>query len=471
MKKTYSRILALALALIMAFSLAACGSSTTSAATTEGTAQGEEATEITAETAEVPADEAQEEAEKAEMPSEITLICDGSASTKLIAEERDADTFDGVYVFAQYFEGGTQEDLMNGVRELIKAGTVSVNDMYLPTCIDEMTANEDGTYSYYTNGSAAFTAEEGTSDDDIIQMGLDAITMDVKAAGTNVTFGLDENGYAVSMALFTTRGALVEAIEDNGDGTSTVYAQGSAYTVGYGPESATVAFNNDLIDEDVEIGNICVCWQDAEGWHLKSADRMDGYLIGGADHEDYLFEDVDGTVHYFEDADMYARAFETANRPGGFVNTQNNFELTESGAYLVTAWFVPGTASTEKPMIIGFTTGDSARARLEAAIAYANNIADTAVVAASREEAGEDVNWVEDQATIDTLREAIAVAQAALDNEELTSSEIDAAVYQLHLAIWGSMSDISAVFMGTAVEGFMDIANPDQEKADPVVAK
>lgn len=35
---------------------------------------------------------------------------------------------------------------------------------------------------------------------------------------------------------------------------------------------------------------------------------------------------------------------------------------------------------------------------------------------------------------------------------------------RLHLAVWGSMNDISAVFMGTAVEGFFDIANPDVEK-------
>ncbi len=190
---------------------------------------------------------------------------------------------------------------------------------------------------------------------------------------------------------------------------------------------------------------------------------MDGYLIGGADHEDYLFKDTEGTVHYFTDADMYQRAFATQNRPGGFVNTQVNFKLTE-GEYLVTAWFVPGTAATEKPMIIGFTTGDSARARLGAAIEYAGVIADNTVVASSREEAGEGVDWVEDQATIDALREAIAKAQAAYEDESLTSSAYDGAVYDLHLAVWGSMNDISAVFMGNAVEGFYDIANPDVEK-------
>jgi hypothetical protein len=69
------------------------------------------------------------------------------------------------------------------------------------------------------------------------------------------------------------------------------------------------------------------------------------------------------------------------------------------------------------------------------------------------------------------LNEAIATAQASYDDDSLTPSAIDGSVYELHLAIWGSMSDISAVYMGTAVEGFFDIANPDQEKAAPVELK
>ena len=405
---------------------------------------------------------------------DVTLICDGTAHYKLEAEGRDMP-FDGNYVFAQYFAGGTQEDMIAGIKALIADGAVTINGFVLPVSTDGLTKNDEGKYDFISNGAPAYTVEEGASADELISQGVEAIKSSVKSAGTNVTFELDENGKAKSMALFITRGALVEAIEDNGDGTSSLIAEGKPYSIsqggGMGPmmgggnqkPPVVVAFPNENIDPAVSVGDIAVCYMLPNGWYLKAADRMDGCLIGGADHEDYLFKDTEGTVHYFTDADMYQRAFATQNRPGGFVNTQNNFKLTE-GDYLVTAWFVPGTAATEKPMIIGFTTGDSAHARLDAAIAYATQIADNAVVAASREEAGEGVDWVEDQATIDTLREAIAAAQAVCDDDSLTSSAYDGAVYDLHLAVWGSMNDISAVFMGTAVEGFFDIANPDIEK-------
>ena len=405
---------------------------------------------------------------------DVTLICDGTAHYKLEAEGRDMP-FDGYYAFAQYFAGGTQEDMINGIKALISNGAVKINGFVLPVSVEDLTKTDDGKYAFISNGAPAYTVEEDAVAEELIEQGLGAIKQSVKSAGTNVTFALDENGMATAMSLFITRGALVEAIEDNGDGTSSLIAEGKPYSIsqggGMGPmmgggdqkPPVVVAFPNENIDPAVAVGDIAVCYQLPDGWHLQAADRMDGCLIGGADHEDYLFKDTEGTIHYFTDADMYQRAFATQNRPGGFVNTQNNFKLTE-GDYLVTAWFVPGTAATEKPMIIGFTTGESARARLGAAIEVATAIADNAVVASSREEAGEGVDWVEDQAALDTLREAIAVAQAAYDDETLTSSGYDGAVYDLHLAVWGSMNDISAVFMGTAVEGFFDIANPDIEK-------
>ncbi|MBE5891208.1 MAG: hypothetical protein E7282_09640 [Lachnospiraceae bacterium] len=456
-RKVYSRMLAGMLsAAVVAGGLAGCGAKTETKTTQSAT---------------------ESETEVGEESQAVTLICDGSASYKLEAEERDTD-FDGNYVFAQYFEGKTQEDMISGIQELIQNGKVLINGIALPTSIDEITANENGEYCYTINGVKAFQVESGASAEDVLAGGLEAVTQTVKAAGTNVTFELDENGYATSMSLFVTRGALVDEIIDNGDGTSTLIADGAEYAIS--PDESpmpipnenaaapiTIAFPNENISRGVEAGIIAVCWFDENGWNLKEADRMDGYLVGGADHEDYLFEDLTGTTHYFEDADMYNRAFATQNRPGGFVNTQVHFELTE-GDYEVTAWFVPGTAETEKPMLIGFTTGDSSRPRLEASIAYAQNIADHAVVADSREEAGEDVDWVENQSTIDDLTAAIATAQKALDDNTLTDSAVDGAVYQLYLAVWGSMSDVSAVYSGTAVEGFYDIANPDVEKAAPV---
>ena len=45
------------------------------------------------------------------------LICDGSENYKLQAEERDEGTFDGNYIFAQYFEGGTQQGMVAGIKD------------------------------------------------------------------------------------------------------------------------------------------------------------------------------------------------------------------------------------------------------------------------------------------------------------------------------------------------------------------
>lgn len=466
MKIPAKRLFALALAICMVASMAACADNQASEQVSQSTQAPTVATQ---------APTVATEAIEAAAPTEVTLVCDGTANYKLVAEDRDSD-FDGNYVFAQYFPGGTQEAMVSGIRELISKGAVSVNGLALPTYLADMEQAEDGNYTYSTNGAPAITVDDTATAEDIWEQGLAAITSDVKSAGTNVTFALDADGYATEMSLFITRGALIDEIRDNGDGTSTLIAEGSPYSVSLGGGmmgggvSVQVVFPNENIDPTVATGDIVVCYADAQGWHIQAADKMEGYLIGGADHEDYLFRDMEGTIHYLEDANMYNRAFATQNRPGGFVNTQNNFALTEKD-YPVIAWFVPGTLSTEKPMIIGFTTGDSARLRLADAIAYATGIADNAVVASSREEAGEGVDWVEDAATIEALRTAIAKAQAVYDDATATGTAVDGAVYDLHLAIWGSLSDISAVYMGTAQEGFFDIANPDQEKAAPVELK
>lgn len=406
--------------------------------------------------------------------NQITIVCDGTARYKLAAEARDTE-FDGNYIFAQYFEGGTQADMEQGIRELIAEGAVSINGIPLPASVAEMTADQEGNCNYVTNGVPAFTVRADASDQEVVEAGLAAVAYDLKSAGTNVTLELDRNGYAAAMSLFVTRGVLIDVIMDRGDGTSVLIAEGKPYSVSTGGilgggESIDVVFSTANLDPKAKVGDIAVCYQDAEGWHLMAADHMEGYLVGGADHADYLFRDMNGTIHCFEDANLYQRSFAVQNRPGGFVNTQNRFKLTEKD-YPVTAWFVPGTAESEKPLLIGFTTGDSARLRLADAIAYVENVADNAVVAQSRKEAGEGVDWVEDPAVIEDLRSAIAQAQAVYQDPSKTSPEVDGAVYQLQLALWGSKSDISAMFEDTIQEGFYDLANPNQPKAGPAIVR
>ena len=392
----------------------------------------------------------------------VTAVCDGSATYKVEAEMRDGD-FDGNYYFGQFFDG----ELKEGISALIAAGAVSINDIALPTSTEGMIAQADGTFAYNTNGQAAFTVAADATEADVVAGGLEAVTSDLKKAGTNVTVTTDENGKAVAMNIFVTQGALVDSVADNGDGTVTVYVQGAPYSVGFGDAAQTVVFPAENA-ATAQPGLICVAWEDNTGWHMQAPDTKTGKLVSGADHEYYDFQLEDGTVEHYVDAEMYTRSFADANRPGQLTNTVINFELQD---FEITACFVPGTAESEHPMLIGFVTGDNAKARLAAAIAYAQNIHDTAVLADSREAAGADACWVDDQAILDELQAGIDAAQAILDNDALLGADYDKAVYTLYIVVWGSNSDIGAVFSGTNVDGFYDKANPDVEKAGPVQLK
>ena len=94
--------------------------------------------------------------------TQVTLICDGTANYKLEAEERDAD-FDGNYVFAKYFAGGTQADMLDGIKNLIAEGAASINGFALPCDAQSLAGTEDGELVYIINGAPGYTAQPGAS--------------------------------------------------------------------------------------------------------------------------------------------------------------------------------------------------------------------------------------------------------------------------------------------------------------------
>ena len=46
-----------------------------------------------------------------------------------------------------------------------------------------------------------------------------------------------------------------------------------------------------------------------------------------------------------------------------------------------------------------------------------------------------------------------------LADKEATAQEVDNTAYDIQIAVWGSNSDVSAVFMGTAKDGYFDKAD------------
>lgn len=337
----------------------------------------------------------------------VTAVCDGSATYKIEAEGRDFMMgFDGDYFLDDYF--GT--DIKAGVEALIQKGSVTVNDR--ATTIDE-------------------------------------VTQALKSSGTNITLTV-EKGATTKMNLFSTAGVLVDEVKKNADGTVTING------------NLTVPAAN--VADGVEPYVVCVYWEGADGMHIQPADKLTGKLVKSDDHAGVIIN-IDGKDVNFAGADMYQRNASAGNRPGGYANTTDRLDLEE---YELTAWLIPGTKDTDNPMIIAFTTGtpEKASARLQGAIDFAQNLVDMTVIAESAEDAAAKTNlkeyhWLkaEDTAVLDGLKEAIAAAKAVLADKDATAQKVDDTAYDLQIAVWGSNSDVSAVFMGTAKDGYFDKAD------------
>ena len=340
----------------------------------------------------------------------FTLVCDGSAAYKIEAEDRDFKMgFDGNYVLDDYF--GT--DIKAGVEALIGKGGVTLNDR--PATIEE-------------------------------------VTQALKSSGTNVTLTV-EKGAAIKMELFSTAGILVDEVKKNTDGTVTVTGGGRDLTI----PSANVA-------SGVEPYTVCVYWEGADGMHIQPADTLTGKLVKSDDHAGVIIN-IDGKDINFAGADMYQRGASAGNRPGGYANTTDRLDLKE---YELTAWLIPGTKGTDNPMIIAFTSGtpERASARLQGAIAYAQGLVDMTVIAESAEDAAaktdlKEYHWLksEDTAVLDGLKKAIQDAKALLADKSATAQEVDDTAYNIQIAVWGSNSDVSAVFSGNAKDGYFDKAD------------
>lgn len=340
-------------------------------------------------------------------PGMIAMVCDGSAAYKIEAEDRDYKMgFDGNYVLDDYF--GT--DIKAGVEALIGKGGVTVNDR--PAAIEE-------------------------------------VTQALKSSGTNITLTV-ENGAVVRMELFCTAGILVDSVKKNTDDTVSV--------IGGGRELTIPTVN---VEAGVEPYVVCVYWEGADGMHIRPADKLTGKLVKSDDHAGVVIN-INGKDTSFAGADMYQRGASAGNRPGGYANTTDRLDLEK---YELTAWLIPGTKDTDNPMIIAFTTGtpENASARLQGAIDYAQTLVDMTVIAENAEDAAaktdlKEYHWLksEDTAVLDGLKKTIADAKMVLADETATAQKVDDTAYDIQIAVWGSNSDVSAVFSGNAKDGYFD---------------
>lgn len=420
----------------------------------------------------------------------ITVFCDGTAAYKMEAEARDAG-FSGSYYFAQYFG----QDIRSGIKALAAAGKVTVNSYQLPTqkSAETVIANE-GSYHFDINGETVVTADQ-TSASSVEDQAVTAVGDLLKKSGTQVSLTLGQNGNVEEMDVFSTAGALIDHVRSNADGTVTAYTDVTTpfrVTSGMGPKATVtdVTFDQKNV-ENITGGCIAVYWNAPDGWHLKAADAQKGYLINGADHQYYVLKKNDGSTITYQDAEMYSRGFGEGNRPGQYTNTQLKLGLT---AVETTVWFIPGTLETDNPMPIGITSLENADTRLEKAISDVQAIIGHTVIAESAEDAQKqaqklgytDYDWVsknvisehQSQITgkaapgiITMVNQKVADAQALLDNTSSSDADLDEAAYELYIAMYGSSSDIGAVFAGTAEEGFYDVADGGTKALPPAVVK
>jgi len=145
-------------------------------------------------------------------------------------------------------------------------------------------------------------------------------------------------------------------------------------------------------------------------------------------------------------------------------------------------------------MPIGITSLENADTRLEKAISDVQAIIGHTVIAESAEDAQKqaqklgytDYDWVSENVIsehqsqitgkaapgiITMVNQKVADAQALLDNTSSSDADLDEAAYELYIAMYGSSSDIGAVFAGTAEEGFYDVADGGTKALPPAVVK
>ncbi|WAC74041.1 hypothetical protein OU995_04745 [Roseateles sp. SL47] len=225
---------------------------------------------------------------------------------------------------------------------------------------------------------------------------------------------------------------------------------GQRFTATSGERIATTNF-----DPQIKPGDVALFWWGPSGWVMQRAREVHGVFVDGSDHQSYT---IDRTA--YQDAMRFSRDnLFISNRPGEFVNAQKFFGLNGNTEGLkVSLWLVPTTDPMSSGAPVGMTSGPNARRFLSQALVQARRWLSEVSPSTDGTDVSTTQRWVAPTLHAQ-LRQAIARAQATMDAEVSTNSQLDYQVYLLYLTLHGSADDIGAKFGGYRQPGFIPAAS------------
>ena len=419
------KILALALALIMAFALVACGNN--------GNASNDPSPNGTTDAG----TDAGNDAAKGDPTAEDVLLeieHDGEA-TKITGE-----------AYNEYFDGNALE----GVKALLAEGKVYVNGIKVPAAEDETEDYQvNGVSSLYKTSSGwGFNVHKTTSADNLsfedARLGFFETITTVRGhvttlygdSKTGLVNKIDSQSFDVfRIAYFENHGGQVDKIERGDFELETNRVRPDV-------ESIT-SVSSDRFDSDIKIGDVVVYYYGPDGWVMMKAvpvvgtlykDENKNFVVNKGKSDEYVH--IESNVSRYNLIDC--------NRPTQFYTAYIRLGLTEQE---VVTWCTPNGYP------IGFSLGDKeqSKATLSLAIENAEAAKEGVAVSVDGSDVAKGTMWVT-QADLDAYNEAIASAKEVCNKNSTALYEYDMAMYKLSQAL-GEGGEKPTGFVGAQGEG------------------
>ena len=413
------KILALALALLMTFALAACGEKDNGR--TEPSA--DSVSDVGADTAK--GDPAAEDVL-------LEIVHDGDA-TKITGE-----------AYNEYFDGNALE----GVKALLAEGKVYVNGIKVPTAEDETRDYQvNGVSSLYkTDAGWGFNVHKTTSADNLsfeeARLGFYETITTVRGHVTTL-YGDSATGLVNKIDSQSYDAVRVADIIVYNESITIKRGDFELETNRVRPDVENIVFHSSKFDQNIQIGDFAVYYYGPEGWVIEKAVPVEGTLTKD-ENKNFVINagQSDEYVHIESNVSRYNLI--NCNRPTQFYTAYVRLGLTD--LHVVT-WCTP----TGHP--IGFTYGDktAAKAALTLAIEHAEAAKEGVAVSADGSDVAKGTMWVT-QADLDAFDAAIAEAQAVCNKNSTAVQEFDAAIYALSEAL-GEGGEKPIGFVGAQGEG------------------
>ena len=419
------KILALALALIMAFALVACGEKDNGQVDPSPDTVSDAGTDTGTDTA------------KGDPTAEDVLLeieHDGDA-TKITGE-----------AYNQYFGGNAME----GVKALLAEGKVYVNGIKVPAAEDETADYQvNGVSSLYkTDSGWGYNVHKTTSADNLsfedARLGFYETITTVRGhvttlygdSATGLVNKIDSQSFDVfRIAYFEDHGGQVDKIERGEFELETNRVRPDVETI--------TAVKSENFDSDIKIGDVVVYYYGPDGWVMMKAGCIVGTL---AKDENGNFVFNAGTADEYVHIESNVSRYNLINsaRPTQFYTSYNRLGLTGQKVY---NWLTPNGYP------IGFTLGDKemSKANLSLAIENAEAAKDGVAVSADGSDVAKGTMWVT-QADLDAYNAAIAEATAVCNKNNSSLHEYDMAFYNLAEAL-GQGGEKPIGFVGAQGEG------------------